>query len=65
VLQKGWHKKHDRKRAEGMASGESKRAMAAGAGGILRTGDYLLSFYGTIINYTHIQEINIVTLQKI
>jgi hypothetical protein len=26
------------KRAEGMASGESKRAMAAGAGGILRTG---------------------------
>jgi len=31
------------KRAEGMARGESKRAMAAGAGGILRTGDLLKS----------------------
>jgi len=35
------------KRAEGMASGESKRAMAAGAGGILRTGIKLPAIYHT------------------
>jgi hypothetical protein len=36
------------KRAEGMASGESKRAMAAGADGILRTGE-IYPFLSTVL----------------
>ena len=39
------HKKHDRQTGQkGWPRGESKRALAAGAGGILRTGPYIHFF---------------------